>query len=250
MTAMPTRPDTALTLLFGPGEKTLDTVTREILTAGTGGGLGRALAGLPQMARDAAAREVTTATAGLLNINLIDDVLLPGWREYQDLTSAARRTLAAPGSTELVHLASHRVSAAQQPSVAIWVDGSRVATLHLRLSLVLDIEALLARIRGGRLVAILTGSCDVTATLAIDGTDVACRQAHLDLPGEVALTQAVRLLPARDYPPAPDDAPTLNPLLPGQRTEPLGDSSKAWPGSGLVGGDDTVPGMVAGDDGP
>jgi hypothetical protein len=210
MTAVPTRPDTALTLLFGPGEKTLETVTREILTAGPGGDLDRALEGLPQAARDAAAREVATATAGLLNINLIDDVLLAGWREYRDLTSAARRTLAAPGSTELVRLASHRVSAAQQPSVAIWVDLTRVATLHLRVSLVLDINALLARIRVGRLVAIVTGSCDATATLAIDGTDVARKQAHLDLPGEVALRQAVRLLPARDYPPAPDDAATLS----------------------------------------
>jgi hypothetical protein len=214
MTAAPTHPDTALNLLFGPGEKTLDAVTQEILAAGTDGGLDRALEGLPQAARDAAAREVTTATAGLLNINVVD-VLLAGWREYRDLTSAARRTLTAPGSTELVHVDSHRVSAAQEPSVAVLVDGKRVATLHLRVSLVFDVNSLLARVRGGRLVAVLTGSCDVTATLAIDGTDVACKQAHLDLPGEAALTQAVRLLPARDYPPAEDHARTLNPLLPG-----------------------------------
>jgi len=226
MTAMPTRPDTALTLLFGPGEKTLDTVTREILTAGTGGNLDRALKGLPQAARDAAAREVTTATAGLLNINLVDDVLLPAWRQYRDLTSAARRTLAAPGSTELVHVASYRVSAEQQPSIAILVNGRKVATLHLRLSLVLDINALLARVRSGRLVAILTGSCDVTATLAINGTDVARKPAHLDLPGEVALRRAIRLLPARDYPPGPDDDATLYPPLPGQRTQPVWDSAE------------------------
>ena len=214
MTAAPAHPDTVLNLLFGPGEKTLDTVTREILTAGTGGDLDRALEGLPQAARDAAAREVTTATAGLLNINLVG-VLLAGWREYRDLTSAARRTLEAPGSTELVHVASHRVSAAQEPSVAVLVDGKRVATLHLRVSLLFDVNSLLARVRGGRLIAVLTGNCDVTAALAIDGTYVACKQAHLDLPGEVALTQAVRLLPARDYPPAEDDARTPSPLLPG-----------------------------------
>lgn len=199
MTA-PTRPDTALTLLFGPGEEPLDTVTHKILAAGTDGDLDRALKHLPQAARDAAAREITTAAAGLLNINLID-VLLAGWREYQDLTSAAHRTLAAPGSTELVQLASHKVRAAQQPTVAILVDGDRVATLHLRLSLVLDVNALLAQVREGRLVAILAGICDVTATLAIDRTVVACKQAHLELPGEVVSAQGVRLLPARDYPP-------------------------------------------------
>jgi len=210
MTAVPTRPDTALTLLFGPGEKTLDSVTHELLAAGAGGDLDSALKKLPPMARDAAAREVTTATAELLDINLVD-VLLAGWREYQDLTSAARRTLAAPGSTELVQLASHQVSATQQPSVAILVDGHKVATLRLALSLVFDLNAVLARVRLGRLVAILSGNCVVTVTLAIDDTEVASKHAQLDLPGEVEVTQAPRLLPAREYPPAKDEAKTLPP---------------------------------------
>ena len=213
MTAVPTRPDTALTLLFGPGEKSLDTVTDELLARGTGGDLDRELKKLPPAAREAAAREVTTATAELLNINLVD-VLLAGWRKYQDLTSAARRTLAAPGSTELVQLASHRVSAAQQPSVAVLVDGHQVATLHLRVSLTFEVNALLARIRAGLLVAILTGSCVVTAALAIDGTDVASRQAHLDLPGEAALAHELRLLPAGDYP--PDGAAAAGVITPQQ----------------------------------
>jgi hypothetical protein len=209
MTDVPTHPDTALTLLFGPGDRTPDTLMDTILTAGSGGDLDRALKKLPPLTRDAAAREVTTATAELLDINLID-VLLRGWREYADLTSAARRTLAAPGTTELVSLASHRVTMSQQPSVAVLVDGRQVANLRLGLSLVFEVKAVLARVRAGRLVAVISGSCDVTATLAIDDIDIVSKQAHLELPGEAALTKPLRLLPARDYPPGDEEAKTAD----------------------------------------
>ncbi len=209
MTTVSARPDTALTLLFGPGEEALDVLRHAIEHAGSGGNLHRALEKLPQVTRDAAAREVTAATAGVLDTNLID-VLVAGWREYRDLTSAARRTLAAPGSTELVHLVSHRVSTSQQPYVTVLVDGHQVATVRLGLSVVFDASALLARVRAGRLVAVLTGSCDITATLAIDGTDVVTKQAHLDLPGKMELRRELRLLPAQDYPPGEDVARTAD----------------------------------------
>jgi hypothetical protein len=209
MTDVPTRADTALTLLFGPDEKNLDRLRDAILAAGTGGSLDRALNKLPPPTRDAAAREVTTATAELLDINLID-VLLRGWREYADLTSAARRTLAEPGATELVSLASHRVSMSQQPSVAVLVDGRQVANLRLGLVLVFEVKAVLARVRAGLLVAVISGSCDVTATLAIDNVAVVSKQAHLDLPGQGALTKPLRLLPAGDYPPGNEEAETAD----------------------------------------
>jgi hypothetical protein len=209
MTDVPTDPDTALALLFGPGDGTLDTLRDTILAAGSGGDLDRALKKLPPPTRDAAVREVTTATAELLDINLID-VLLRGWREYADLTSAARRTLAAPGATELVSLASHRVRMSQQPSVAVLVDGRQVADLRLGLLLVFDLKAVLARVSAGRLVAVISGSCDVTATLAIDDIDVVSKQGNLELPGEAALTKPLRLLPARDYPPGDDEAKTAD----------------------------------------
>ncbi len=204
MTAVPTHPHTVLTLLFGPGEQALDALTHTIMDAGTRGNLDRALEKLPQATRDAAAHEVAAATAGLLDINLID-VLAAGWREYQDLTSAARRTLAAPGSTELVHLVTQRVSTSQQPYVTVVVDDRQVAIVRLGLSVVFDVSAVLAQVRAGRLVAIHTGSCDVTATLAIDNIDVVSKQAHLELPGEIALGRPLRLLPARDYPPPGED---------------------------------------------
>ena len=72
-----------------------------------------------------------------------------GWRQHEDLTGAARRTLAAPGSTELVELASHRLTAHQDPYVSVLVDGHQVGTVRFRITLGFSVSALLAEVRRG-----------------------------------------------------------------------------------------------------
>jgi len=196
MTTAPAHSDSVLTVLFGPSEEQHDALTRAVATSGNAGST---LDKLPPAVRDIAAREVASAAAGLLDINLVD-VLVAGWRQYQDLTSAARRTLAAPGSSELVELATHRITLSQQPYVAILVDGSQFAKVQLGVSVVFDLSAVLARVRAGFLVGVHAGKCDITATLSIDDEEVVSKQAHIDLPGEITLRREIRLLPAREYP--------------------------------------------------
>lgn len=209
--AVQDRPRTALALLFGPGEDALGALARLILSADADGNLGGALRNLPRVIGEAAVREATTQAAGLLDVDLTG-LLVAGWRLHRDLTAAARRTLAAPGSTELVDLTTHRITTSQQPSVAVLVNGRRVATLQLSLSIVFDVRALVAGISDGRLVAIHCGRCDMTGALAIQGTDVMTRQAHLELPGVVPLRPGIRLLPASDH------------LADGKPAEPPGDN--------------------------
>jgi hypothetical protein len=195
------RPRTATELLFGPGEDAAGALAERMARAGADGNLGTDLEHLPEAARAAAVREVAGQAAGLLEVNLAD-VLVAGWREHHELAAAAQRTLAVPGSTELVSLATHQISTEQRPYVTVLVDGHRVATVELGLSLTLVVTALLAGISAGRLVALHTGRCDVTAALAIQGSDLLTRQAHFDLPGVFPLSPGIRLLPARYYPAA------------------------------------------------
>jgi hypothetical protein len=190
---------TALDLLFGADTDAAETLAGEILSPGGDQDLGRALAHLPEMTRRAAVQEAATAAAGLLKVDLIG-VLVRGWREHRDIVSAARRTLAAPASTELVSMSAHEVTLEQRPSVSVLVDGQRVATLELGLSIVFDVNALLLLISGGRLVAVRSGRCEITATLAVQGADLLVRQAHLELPGVIPLGQGIRLLPVGEYP--------------------------------------------------
>jgi len=148
-------------------------------------------------------QEAATAAAGLLKVDLIG-VLVRGWREHGDIVAAARRSLAAPASTELVSMSAHEVTLEQHPSVGVLVDGQRVATLELGLSIVFDVNALLLLINGGRLVAVRSGRCEITATLAVQGADLLVRQAHLELPGVIPLGRGIRLLPVGEYPARPD----------------------------------------------
>ena len=195
----PAAPHTALALLFGPDQETPAAVAERLRSADIGTDIRGALDSLPPLTREAAVNQVTTAAAGLLDINLAD-VVAAGWQKHADLTAAARRTLATPGSTDLVDLASHRISTTQEPYVTILVDGHRVATVRFGLSLAVEISALLAEVKAGRLVALHSGRCVVTGTLAIQDINVITRQAHIDLPGIVALRGGIRLLPVHDYP--------------------------------------------------
>ena len=197
-TTVNTGPGTATDLLFGPAANAAEALAQQILSAEAD--LDRALRQLPPATQKAAVREAAAAAAGLLDVDL-DDLLLAGWRAHHDLIRAARHTLASPGSTELVDLARHWVTVAQQPSVAVLVDGRQVGTIQLALTVEFDISALVAAIKAGLLAAVHAGSCDVTATLAIGGTDVQAASTHLDLPAVLRVSPGIRLLPAEEYPP-------------------------------------------------
>ena len=193
------RHDTALAVLFGPGQDTPAAIGQRLRSADLGADLRRALDQVPPLTRDAAVQQVSATAAELLDVNLAD-VVAAGWRQHADLTGAARRTLAAPGSTELVDLASHRVTAHQDPYVSVLVDGHQVGTVRFRITLGFSISPLLAEVSQGRLAALRSGRCEVTATLAVQDITVVSRQEQLDLPGAVALRHGIRLLPAHEYP--------------------------------------------------
>jgi hypothetical protein len=192
-------PRTATELLFGGGASAAAALTAQLLSADGEASLDRALQDLAPATRQAAAREAAATAAGLLDVDLAG-LLVAGWRTHRDLTGAARSTLAVPGRTELVDLIRHRVTTAQQPSVTVLVDGRQVAAIELRLTVEFDISALVAGIKAGLLVAVHSGSCDVTATLAVQETDVLTASTHYDLPGTLAVSPGIRLLPAEDYP--------------------------------------------------
>jgi hypothetical protein len=100
---------------------------------------------------------------------------------------------------------------AGRPSVTVMVDGRQVATIQLGLTVEFDISALVAGIKAGLLVAVHSGSCEVTATMAAQETDVLTASTHYDLPGVLAISPGIRLLPAEDYRPAASPASLPSP---------------------------------------
>jgi len=198
-TAAPNGPLTAADLLFGSSAAAPEALARQISSAGRAQSLGRALERLPRVTREAAIREAAAAAAALLKVDLID-VLVSGWRDHRDITAAARRTLVTPASKELVGLAPHRVTTVQEPSVSILIDGRRVHTLQLGLSIFFDVTGLVAGVAMGRLAGIHSGRCEIGVALTVHEIEILTRRSHLELPGVVALRSGVRLLPAGEYP--------------------------------------------------
>jgi hypothetical protein len=201
-TAEPERLFTAADLLFGSSAHAPEELARRIVSVGRGQNLGRVLKHLPRVTQEAAIREAALAAAVLLKVDLVD-VLVAGWREHRDIYSAARRTLATPGSKELVGLAPHRISTVQQPAVSILIDGHRVHTLQLGLSIIFDVTGLVAGISHGRLAGLHAGRGELGVALTIHEIEVLTKRIHLELPGVVALKSGFRLLPGHEY---PDDA--------------------------------------------
>jgi hypothetical protein len=209
MTSEPDDVITAADLLFGSTEDAHEALARHVMSART---MTRAFARLPRVTREAAVHEAAVAAVGLLKVDLME-VLVTGWREHRDIFSAARRTLDMPGSKELVGLAPHRITTVQQPAVSILVDGHRVHTLQLGLSIFFEVTGLVAGIHAGRLAAIHAGRGEVGVALTVHELEVLTKRSHLELPGVKSLKRGFRLLPASAYP----------------------DESHAHPGAGLPG---------------
>ncbi len=169
---------TAATVLLGDGDPAASIATAAAWPSLLDR-LAEGLAAVPATQRESAAAELRGAVVNLLGLRL-GDVLVAAWRAHHALVTAARATIDNPLATELVQLATHRITSSHRPYVDITVNGAKLVTLHFELSLVFDVDSLLATVRRGRLVALGGGRCMVTGSLACEGMDLASRHAVLD----------------------------------------------------------------------
>jgi hypothetical protein len=179
-------------LLFGdvPGEPT-DVLAESLREHGTIRALIPSLPGLTA----AVDREVAAATDGLLSLNLAD-MAAAGWKRYEALRQAARRTRDAPTTEEIVALAAHKIECSHHPTIELFIDDKSIATIEIELQIAFTMAGLLAVVRRARLTAIRSGTCTVTGSLAMQQTVITKRQRRFDLPGAVLLRHGVPLLEA------------------------------------------------------
>lgn len=188
-------PVTARVFLLGDATEsdTVDALGRSLEHRGVARSLLTGLRTLSGSAYHAVDREIAAAASGLLDLDL-GDLLVAGWRKYSALIAAAERTVAYPGSEEVVVLATHRVTSTHRPYVDVLIDGAKIATLDFELTITFDLNAALAVVRDGALVALCPAECEVTATLALEHAELLQRQACLDLVPLVPVRPAIPLL--------------------------------------------------------
>jgi hypothetical protein len=137
--------------------------------------------------------EVASVAAGLLELD-VTEIFGAALGRHSALRREAAASLAAPHTERIAELATHSVSYDHHPSIEIHVANLPVATIGLLARLEFRVRGLLAVVRGGRLIAIRAGNCDLTGTLAIAGVRVAQREVRLDLPLALRLGDGVALL--------------------------------------------------------
>jgi hypothetical protein len=197
-----TEPVSARVFLLGDaGADTVEVLTRSLSEHGVTQSVIQGLRGLSGSALEAVNHEVATVADGLLNLDL-GDALMSGWRKYTELTKAAERTLATPGSEEVVILATHRVVSTHHPSVELLIDGIKVHTFVFELKVVFDLNGVTAVLRRGHLVSLRGGECLVTATLTLEGTPLELsRKGRINLPLLVQLHRPIPLTRQHRHPP-------------------------------------------------
>jgi hypothetical protein len=176
-------------LLFGDAPGTpIDAVAESLREHGTVRVLTPGLPGL-----SAVEREVANSMDGLLSLNLVD-LAAAGWKKYDALRQAARRTRDAPETEEFVALATHKIESTHHPFVELHVDGTSIGTIEMTLEITFTMAAVLAVVKQARLTAIKSGNCTVAGSLTVAGFEVAKKQRKFDLPGAVRLRHGIALL--------------------------------------------------------
>jgi hypothetical protein len=196
-------PVTARAFLLGGtgGDDDAQLISRALAEQNAVSSWGLALARLSGSAQGAVRDEVAASAAGVLDLDL-GDVLIAGWRKHRDLVEAARQTAAAPAESTVVPLLSHRVTSAHHPAVEVLVDGVRIHTVRMDLTLAFGVDAVVAVVRQGWLVELRSGTATVSGELCVEGVPLVRRKLTLDLPGVLRIGSGIPLLQTAQAHPA------------------------------------------------
>lgn len=151
-----------------------------------------ALGDLPATGKNAVVAEVGKVAAGVLEMD-VGDIFTVAWGKHADLRRAAAASLAEPDGEQVVGLATHTVSFAQEPGVAVHLAGHPVATVTLLVQLDIEVRGLLAVVKAGRLTAVRLGAGDLTGKLTLAGRLILSRSRTIDLPRAINLRDGIAL---------------------------------------------------------
>lgn len=119
--------------------------------------------------------QTSIAVGDLLKTNVVD-MLLEAWRTKGALHDAARETAHDPGRVDHVKLAAQTVTWTTSTNIDLLVDEMLVDTVAVTLQVIFEITALEADVRAGRIYMFEAGGCTVSASLSVDGIQLAQRR--------------------------------------------------------------------------
>ncbi len=156
-------------------------------------GVGHGLELLDASTRSLLDRELAAVIARLLDVDL-GEVLMAGWRTHRALREAARRSVVtAPTGEELIELARHTVTSASAPQVDLVLNGATMTTVEVTVSISVQVDALVAVVRAGRLEGLRSGFCLACLQVEVEGQPVIDRERTFEATLHVRLGSGVDL---------------------------------------------------------
>jgi hypothetical protein len=126
----------------------------------------------------------------------IPGIMAAAWNKYRLLRKYLDRDKYPPDKTVLVSLAEHTVTSEHRPSIEIMINDRLVGKVDFHVTASLVFEGLTLKIRGGRIMEILTGSCTGKGAISCENCMLIEREtAPFPLPGAVKLSDGVPISP-------------------------------------------------------
>ncbi len=95
----------------------------------------------------------------------VDDVLVASWAQYERIRGYADPQRHPPEETIHVPMVDHTIESTHSPSVEVLIQGTEIASLNFNIQLRLRVKGCTLEIRGGRIMKILSGTCQVGGSL-------------------------------------------------------------------------------------
>lgn len=121
--------------------------------------------------RPLAKTEIAKAITQLLGAD-VADVVLGGWSKLEQLQQAARQTTAEPGTSKTVELVRHEVVWRANSTLLLSLNGAAFDEVALLVEAVLDMPAMSATVRSGRLVELASGPASACWRVLVDEVEV------------------------------------------------------------------------------
>jgi hypothetical protein len=145
------------------------------------------LASFAPEALDALKAEIRNCIGTLFQITLID-ILIEGWKKYDDVNRAIEASKQKPKDTFLRTVINHTVESVHHPYIQLYKDDMPTGRLPFEITVSLKIEGLTLKIQNGAITELMTGTCQGNIQLAFD-TEVLIDASteKIDLPGSIAV---------------------------------------------------------------
>ncbi len=136
--------------------------------------------------------EIRKSVTDLFQTNLVD-ILLAGWNKYQDVCESLDASRLKPEDTFLRPLVEHTLKTVQHPYVEIFADNKLVGKIEFEVIVALAINAVTLKIQQGRIVEILTGTCQGSILLGYAREELAkAKTGEIPLPGKIMVAASAQ----------------------------------------------------------